>query len=187
MIVEPLNLPGCLRLIPKTVHDTRGAFIKPFVEAEYKSLKLPTTFAEEYYTRSVKNVLRGMHYQTPPYEYSKFVSCLYGRIRDVIIDLRLGSPKFKIFEVIELDDRNDDVLYLPPGIAHGFLVLSEMAVVTYKVTSAHAPAKDTGVRWDSIGMDWEVEIPIVSPRDASFQGLAEFESPFLYQPEEIFP
>ena len=162
MVFEHLKLPGCLRLIPKIARDERGIFVKSFVDAKYRNLNLPTTFAEEYHTRSSKNVIRGMHFQNPPYEYSKFVSCLYGCIRDVIVDLRVGSPQFKMFEIIELDANHGNVLYLPPGIAHGFAVLSKMAIVSYKVTNVYMPTNDTGVRWDSIGMDWGVEMPIVS-------------------------
>lgn len=184
MIVEPLKLPGCLHLLSKTVRDSRGVFVKPFIAMEYQNLSLPTTFAEEYYTCSAQNVLRGMHYQTPPYEYAKLVSCCYGSVRDVIIDLRVGSPQFKAFQIIDLDDENGDVLYLPPGIAHGFLVLSEKAIVNYKVTSAHAPANDTGVRWDSFGMDWGVKAPIISIKDATLPKMEEIESLFTYQPEE---
>lgn len=185
MIIEPLKLPGCLRLVPKIVHDVRGIFIKPFIAAEYGQLNLRSDFAEEYYSHSYKNVLRGLHYQTPPYEYFKLISCLYGHIRDVIIDLRVGSSHFKTFEAIELDANSGSILYLPPGIAHGFLVLSEFAVVSYKVTSIHMPENDTGIRWDSIGLDWGVTQPIISARDASFPGLAEIESPFIFRPEEI--
>jgi len=184
MNIEPLKLPGCFWLHPKAIDDKRGSFIKTFVAAQYHELHLPIVFEEEYYTRSVKHALRGIHFQTPPYEYCKLVTCLYGRIRDVIVDLRVGSPQFRKHEMIELDEEKNNVLYLSPGIAHGFLVLSEMALVAYKVTSPHAPANDTGIRWDSIGVDWGIESPIVSPRDASFQRLEEFESPFTYTHEE---
>ena len=185
MITETLKLPGCLRLTPKILPDRRGVFVKPFVSTEYRHLNLPTVFEEEYYSRSSKNVLRGMHYQTPPHDYFKLVSCLHGQIRDVIVDLRVGSPQFKRCQVLELNAEEETVLCLPPGVAHGFLVLSAMAIVAYKVTSAYMPENDTGVRWDSIGVDWGVKTPRVSPRDAAFPGLADLESPFVYQPEEI--
>lgn len=184
MLVESLKLPGCLILKPKVVQDVRGVFVKQIVVAEYQCLDLPTTFAEEYYTRSSKNVLRGMHFQTPPYEYSKFVSCLDGYIKDVIVDLRVGSPQYKVAEVIELDARDGYVLFIPSGIAHGFLVLSESAIVSYKVTQYYFPANDTGVKWDSIPIDWGVKQPIVSARDLSFQNLSDYKSPFIFNLEE---
>lgn len=185
MIIEYLNLPGCLQITPKIVCDTRGVFMKPFVAIEYREHNLQVDYAEEFYSDSFKNVLRGMHFQTPPFECFKLVSCLHGCIRDVLLDLRVGSPRFKTCETIELDARNGTVLYLPPGIAHGFLVLSESAIVSYKVTSAYAPAHDMGIKWDSIPVDWGVTTPIVSTRDLSFQNLSDYESPFIYNPEEI--
>jgi dTDP-4-dehydrorhamnose 3,5-epimerase len=184
MHTEPLRLPGCLRIVPKIVRDSRGEFIKPFVESDYRELGLRTNFAEEYYSRSVRGVIRGMHFQSPPYDYFKLVSCLSGQIRDVIVDLRVGSPNFRKCEVLELKAADGFVLYLPPGIAHGFLALSETAIVSYKVTSIYAPAHDTGVRWDSLGIDWGIKAPILSDRDATLPVLAEIESPFKYQAEE---
>jgi len=184
MIIESSNLPGCLRITPKIVRDVRGFFIKPFVEVEYRKHNLRTDFAEEFYSHSFKGVLRGMHFQTPPFECFKLVSCLHGCIRDVLLDLRVGSPRFKTCEIIELDAENGNILYLPPGIAHGFLALSESATVSYKVTSAYAPDNDTGIKWDSIPVDWGIKAPIISTRDSSFQNLSDYESPFVYNPEE---
>ncbi len=180
MNIEPLKIPGCFLISAKTINDDRGSFVKTFVAAQYKELQLSVEFEEEYYTRSTKNVLRGIHYQTPPYEYCKLVTCLFGHVRDVIVDLRKGSPQFKKYQSIELNDQKSDILYLPPGIAHGFLVLSEMALITYKVTSVYAPTNDTGIRWDSIGIDWGIKKPIISSRDASLQTLDEIESPFIF-------
>jgi dTDP-4-dehydrorhamnose 3,5-epimerase len=185
MKIETLCLPGCLQISPKIVRDARGEFVKPFIETEYRDAGLCIQFAEEYYSRSVRNVLRGMHFQTPPYQFYKLVSCIYGCIRDVIVDLRRGSPCFGVCEVIDLESTEGKVLYLPPGIAHGFLVTSDTAIVSYKVTAAYAPENDTGVRWDSIGVDWGLKDPIVSTRDASFQKLREFETPFTYDSREI--
>lgn len=114
MIVEPLNLPGVLRITPKIVRDVRGVFIKPFVDVEYREHNLQTNFAEEYYSISFQNVLRGMHFQTPPFECYKLVSCLYGFIRDVLLDLRVGSPRYKMCEIIGLDAKDGEILYIPP-------------------------------------------------------------------------
>ena len=162
MIVERLRIAGCLRLVFQRLRDERGDFVKPYIAAEYKRFNLPTHFAEEYYSRSSRNVLRGMHFQIPPDAHSKLVSCLYGSIRDVIVDIRMGSPSYGTSEVIDLDWADCSSLYLPPGIAHGFLVLGDSALVTYKVTSAHVPAHDMGIRWDSIGVNWGVDAPIIS-------------------------
>lgn len=184
MIVERLQTIGCLRLIVKRVQDERGEFVKPYVAAEYQSLGLPTQFAEEYYSVSTKNVLRGLHFQTPPHEHHKLVACILGSIRDVILDMRSGSPTYGRAEMMDLSESDHSVLYLPAGIAHGFLVLSDSAMVSYKVTSAHDAEHDSGIRWDSIGVDWGCDAPITSARDASFPMWDQFQSPFVFKPEE---
>jgi dTDP-4-dehydrorhamnose 3,5-epimerase len=185
--IRPLDFPGCYQILPKLVRDARGEFIKPFVKAEFERLHLCTDFAEEYYTRSHKDVIRGMHFQLPPFEHVKLVSLLHGRILDVIVDLRVGSPTFTKRQSMALDASESTVLYLAPGIAHGFLALSEMALVSYQVSSIYSEKHDAGIRWDSLGVDWGISDPITSARDSAFPKLAEFESPFVYHPEKAAP
>lgn len=180
MIVQELQTPGCLRLVPKVIQDERGNFVKPYVAAAYQRLGLPLQFAEEYYSTSARNVLRGMHFQAPPFEYAKLVSCLAGTVMDVIVDIRKGSPRYGRPEVMKLTADEPGVLYLPPGIAHGFLVLTDSAMLSYKVTSPHAPECDLGIRWDAIGLDWGIQHPVISARDAAFPALADLDSPFTY-------
>ncbi len=183
MDVEALKLPGCLRLCPRVVADERGNFVKTFVDNEFRLLGLPTYFAEEYYSRSAPGVIRGLHFQVPPHEYGKLVACIYGKTKDVILDLRVGSPLHGQVEVIEMDASEGRVLYLPPGIAHGFLAHTEV-IVWYKVTSHYAPAYDTGIRWDSLPVDWGVDNPVLSARDRALPAWDEFVSPFVYRPAE---
>ena|SRR5664280_510994 len=135
MQIEPLSLSGCKKIIPKIVKDARGDLVKTFVKDEYRDLGLRTDFSEEYYSHSKAGVLRGLHFQTPPHEYYKMVTCLDGCVRDVILDLRAGSSTFRQCQVLELNAREGWSLYLPPGIAHGFLVLSQIALVSYHVLS----------------------------------------------------
>lgn len=184
MHISPLTLPGCWRITPKVAHDARGSFIKLVVASEYQQAGLSLDFAEEYYTNSLHGVLRGMHFQTPPYEHVKLVSCLHGHIRDVILDLRVGSPTFGQCETLDLDARDGCALYLPSGIAHGFVVLSETALVAYKVTSPHVPAHDRGIHWNSLPINWGIDSPQISARDAAFPRLDCFISPFIYYPEQ---
>jgi dTDP-4-dehydrorhamnose 3,5-epimerase len=180
MVLSSLGFPGCFKILPKAACDHRGVLVKTFVEEEYRASGLRTDFVEEFYSQSVKNVIRGLHFQIPPFEHHKTVSCVLGTITDVTVDLRVGSPTFGQCEAIELDSDHRCVLYLPPGIAHGFLTRSEVSVVVYRVTSVHSPSHDRGIRWDSIPFDWEVESPILSGRDASLPLLDEFSSPFRY-------
>ena len=180
MIFEPMQLAGCVKIIPKVVKDDRGEFVKTYIESELAANGLHTDFKEEYYSRSKKDVLRGMHFQTPPCGYVKLLSCPSGCVRDVLLDIRVGSPTYGHHQVIELDGSEPVLLYLPAGIAHGFAVLSEFAVVTYKVSCEYAPSHDCGIRWDSFGADWNIDHPQVSPRDAAFPRFEDFNSPFTF-------
>ena len=132
-----------------------------------------------FWSSSAKGVIRGLHFQAPPYDHAKLVACVAGAIWDVTVDLRRTSPTYGRHVARELTAENGVQLYLPRGMAHGFLALSEGAVVSYAVESAHHPAADRGLRWDSCGIPWPLDgTPTISARDAAFPGLAAFESPF---------
>jgi dTDP-4-dehydrorhamnose 3,5-epimerase len=135
-------------------------------------------FAEQYFTLSHAGVLRGMHLQLPPHQHGKLVTCLSGRILDVLLDLRRASPTCGNSLGIELSPERGQALYLPAGIAHGFLSLEDNSGVLYGTTSVHDPHCDTGVRWDSFGFVWPVNEPLISARDAALPALAAFDSPF---------
>jgi dTDP-4-dehydrorhamnose 3,5-epimerase len=180
MEIKPLIMPGCLRLYPQVITDIRGNFIKTFVNEEFVNFGLPTNYKEEYYSHSKAGVLRGLHFQLPPFEYSKLVSCIYGKMTDVIFDLRIGSPMYGQAETIEMNSLTGQILYLPPGIAHGFLAHTDV-VVSYKVTSSYSPQFDTGIRWDSIAVDWGKNNPVLSARDQLLPAWHEFVTPFVYK------
>lgn len=173
-----LRTPGA-RLLP-VFHqaDARGDFRKVFDAAQLERLGLGTPVEEIYLTTSEAGVIRGMHLQLPPHDHVKLVCCLQGRVLDVIVDLRTGSPMQGRFETIELSARQPQVLLVPRGVAHGFCVLEGPATLLYAVSTRHAPQHDSGVRWDSFGMTWPVPSPVVSARDAALPTLADFRSPF---------
>ena len=175
-----LSLPGCMELQPPVHGDTRGRLVKPFNRDWFAELGLATVFAEDFYSVSAKGVLRGLHLQLPPMAQDKLVYCTQGRIWDVLLDLRRGSPAFEQHASLELTAERANLSYIPVGVAHGFCVLSETACVHYKVTSVHAPGRDAGVRWDSAGIDWPVSDPIISSRDQDLPVLADFLSPFRF-------
>lgn len=181
MRVESTSLPGCVILKRDVICDERGRFIKIFRADEFAAIGLPVVYAEEYFSVSRERVLRGMHLQTPPHEHFKLVCCLAGRIRDVLVDLRVGSPQFGSHFSVDLDASSGCVVAIPPGVAHGFCVLGGDAVVAYKVTSPYAPENDTGVRWNSFGCSWPLEDPMVSQRDSLLPSLRDFRSPFLFE------
>jgi dTDP-4-dehydrorhamnose 3,5-epimerase len=182
MLFETRNtpLPGLLELQPRLARDARGLFVKPFHRETFASLGLATEFAEQFYSVSHRHVLRGMHCQLPPHDHVKLVYCTAGRVLDVVVDLRVGSPTFGRHHRVELSAQQANMLYIPSGFAHGFLSLLDESTMVYHVTTAHAPSHDSGVCWNSLGVDWPVRDPIVSARDAALTPLSEFVSPFRY-------
>lgn len=178
--INGTSIPGCYEIFLPVQTDERGNFVKIFHQEVFRDRQLDTHFPEEYYSISHHGVLRGMHFQIPPKDYVKLVCCLAGEIFDAVVDLRVGSPSFGQFATFELSGDKGNILYIPQGLAHGFYVMNEKAIVLYKVSSVYSPEHDTGILWNSIGIPWPDENPILSQRDSTFQTLAEFESPFHY-------
>ena len=183
MLITNTALPGLLVVEPFASADARGSFVKTFYEEGFASRGLVTQFAEEYYSDSKRRVLRGMHFQVPPHEHTKIVYCVSGAVTDALIDLRIGSPSYGQAAVFELDASRPRMLYIPPGLAHGFFVRSQSAVLLYKVTSAYSREHDGGVLWSSVPVAWPDAEPILSDRDRAFPALSDFDSPFSYRPE----
>lgn len=174
------KLPGCYVVQFPVFDDYRGHFVKTIQRSVFEAHGLEGDFRECFYSTSFDGVLRGMHFQTPPSDHAKLVYCTVGAIYDVALDLRVGSPTYGKHEVYELSSGASNAVYLPRGIAHGFVVRQGPAVMVYHVTSEHVPSDDQGVRWDSFGAVWPVETPIVSERDRGFTALADFVSPFRF-------
>jgi dTDP-4-dehydrorhamnose 3,5-epimerase len=167
-------LPGCFEIRPVLHKDARGAFVKHFQETLFRKLGLETGFKEEFYSHSRKGVLRGLHFQTAPFAQEKAVYCLQGKVMDVIVDLRPESSTYGRHAVVELDAELANGVYIPRGMAHGFLTLSEQATLLYKVSEEYAPAHDTGILWSSCGISWPLADPILSDRDRAFPTLADY-------------
>ena len=185
MNIVPTILPGCYELQPKIFSDARGKFVKVFHEEIFSSYQLEVKFREEYYSISHQGVLRGMHFQTPPYEHTKLVYCPLGKVMDVVVDLRVGSPTYGKFASFELSEQKANIIYIPPGLAHGFYVQSETAILIYKVSTVYNPEHDTGIFWNSLEIPWPDRQPIVSVRDSQFVSFVDFVSPFQYR-EEVY-
>jgi dTDP-4-dehydrorhamnose 3,5-epimerase/CDP-3, 6-dideoxy-D-glycero-D-glycero-4-hexulose-5-epimerase len=178
MRVEVELLPGCLVLTPRVLTDERGQFVKTFHAADFAAVGLALEVREEFFSVSRLGVLRGMHLQVPPQAHEKLVYCIVGAALDVVLDLRRSSPSFGQTASIEISAQNRRVVFVPKGVAHGFLALQENTTLVYKTSTVHAPDQDTGVRWDSFGFDWPVSQPVISARDQALPLLAEFVSPF---------
>lgn len=172
------TLSGCYVIKPFMQNDDRGIFVKTFNCEDFKKENLETNFSEEYYSWSKKNVVRGMHFQMPPLDHVKLVSCLSGKVLDVVVDLRKNSKTYKEIFYLELSGDSKEVLYIPRGMAHGFCSLSDESLMYYKVSTVYSPDHDSGILWNSIGLDWPVEKAILSERDRGFTTLQDFKSPF---------
>jgi len=178
----PLSIPGCFEIRPVVRTDDRGSFVKTFVAGEFERHRLESGFREQYYSRSTAGVVRGIHFQTPPHDHAKLVYCTEGAVLDAVVDLRRGSPSYGRHATLTLSAQSGVMVFIARGCGHGFCVTGGPATLVYNVTSEYAPDHDTGIRWDSAGIDWPVKKPLVSPRDAGFAALADFTTPFEYRP-----
>lgn len=173
MKVEELGIPGVFLLTPRVFRDDRGRFLETWRASVYQELGIGP-FVQDNVSVSRKDVLRGLHLQHPRGQ-GKLVSALLGRVLDVGVDVRRGSPTFGRWVAAELSEENGCQLYLPPGFAHGFLTLSETVVFAYKCTEYYDQIAERSVRWDdpAIGIDWPIRNPLLAPKDASARPLAE--------------
>jgi dTDP-4-dehydrorhamnose 3,5-epimerase len=174
----PLPLKGAFEIRGKTLNDERGWFRKTLEKDFFEKNGLAWRFAEQYYTSSKKGVIRGMHFQVPPYDHEKLVYCARGSATDVVVDLRKNSPTFKQFATVTLNEKAHNMVYIPRGFAHGFVSHADDTMLVYGVTSVHEQSADTGIRWDSFGYDWGLSDPILSSRDRGLPALENFNSPF---------
>lgn len=179
--LRPSQIAGCVELQPRVFEDARGRFVKVHHEQAFSRLGLEKAFAEQYYSISRKNVLRGMHFQLPPMDHAKMVYCVQGEVLDAVIDLRVGSPSYGQHALFELSAEKASSIYIPKGLAHGFLSLTDDAIMVYNVTTTYSAEHDTGILWNSAGIPWPVDAPIMSERDKSFGELGGFASPFCYE------
>jgi dTDP-4-dehydrorhamnose 3,5-epimerase len=165
-------------LQPRRFEDQRGLFVKTFHAPEFRELGLPFEPREEFYSMSSRNVLRGMHFQLPPAAHAKLVYCLGGKVLDVVLDMRKGSPRFGEVFSCELSAAPGRVLFIPAGFAHGFLALEDNSLMVYKTDAVHDSERESGIAWDSFGFKWPVAAPVMSERDSRFEAWARFSSPF---------
>lgn len=178
MEIKKTSFEGLLVLQTVNFQDNRGGFQKLFNYDFFKDNGLDCDFKEFYYSVNKANVVRGMHFQTPPFDHTKVVYVSKGRIKDVVVDIRKNSANYGKCFSIELDDQKGQYLYIPKGFAHGFVSLEDGSVVNYAQTTCYFKDNDCGIDATSIGFDWEVENPIRSGRDLTFPKLSEFVSPF---------
>lgn len=180
MKIEDTPLSGLKILTPARFGDDRGFFSESWNSKRMADAGLNYEFVQDNHSLSAKRgTLRGLHYQSPPNAQAKLVRCGRGRLWDVAVDARAGSPTYGQWFGLELSFENGKQLMIPAGFLHGFVTLTDDVEITYKCTDFYAPESDGAVRWDSCGIDWPLEgDPVLSGKDADAQPFAAFTSPF---------
>ena len=179
MEIKSTNIFGCFEIHVNRFTDLRGDFIKFYDKYFYEKNSLKTNFIEEYFNISNINVLRGMHFQYPPFDHEKIVYCSHGKVIDVVLDLRIDSSSYGHYHSTVLDLNSFKCIYIPKGVAHGFISLENASIINYKVTSEYNSIYDSGILWNSFSMNWPNSDLIISDRDKSFVNFNEFNSPFI--------
>ena len=184
MEIIKTNIEGVLVIEPRVFEDARGYFFESFSQREFDAEVGPVRFVQDNESKSSYGVMRGLHFQAPPFAQSKLVRCVRGRVLDVVLDIRRGSPTYGQHVAVELSEDNHRQFFIPRGFAHGFAVLSEMAVFQYKCDEYYHPESEGGISIldSSLGIDWHIpaEHVILSEKDTKHQLLKDFESPFSF-------
>lgn len=177
-----LEIPDIILIEPKIFKDERGFFMETYKHSDFVRAGVTENFVQDNYSRSSRGVLRGLHYQKKPHAQGKLVQCLRGNIFDVAADLRKYSPTFGNWVSAELSEENGLMLYVPPGFAHGFIVLSESADVLYKCSSEYSPEDDRGIIWNDPDLNilWPVKNPVLSEKDIKHPLLRDADNNFEY-------
>ncbi len=185
ILVEKTAIAEVLILTPRRFVDERGFFSESWNRnaLAQAGLQLPDFVQDNHSMSTQVGTLRGLHYQADPHAQGKLVRCGRGRLFDVAVDIRLGSPSYGKWVGVELSFDNARQLWIPPGFLHGFITRDPDTEIQYKCTDYYAQACDGAVRWDSVGIDWGLcGAPILSAKDADATPLADFNSPFLFEP-----
>ena len=190
MEVIKTAIEGLVIIEPKVFKDARGYFFESFSQREFEQKVRKINFVQDNESMSSYGVMRGLHFQRPPYSQSKLVRCVKGRVLDVAVDIRKGSPTYGKHVAVELSEDNHRQFFVPRGFAHGFVVLSETAVFQYKCDNFYAPEADGGIniKDESLGIDWQIAIEdaLLSEKDLKHLCLKDFDSPFDYN-ENLYP
>lgn len=184
MEVIQTSIDGVVILEPKVFRDARGYFFESFSQREFEEKIRKIDFVQDNESMSSYGVIRGLHFQRPPFTQSKLVRCVKGRVLDVAVDIRKGSPTYGQHVAVELSEWNHRQFFVPRGFAHGFSVLSEIAVFQYKCDNFYTPEADGGIsiKDETLGINWQipVEKAILSEKDVRHGCLKDFNSPFDY-------
>jgi dTDP-4-dehydrorhamnose 3,5-epimerase len=180
-----LELPGVILVEAQQFGDNRGFFLETFKRSAFAAAGITEAFVQDNYSRSARGVLRGLHYQTHPAAQGKLVRVVRGEVFDVAVDIRRGSPTFGQWVGRRLSEEQFQMLYIPPGFAHGFCALSAQADLSYKVTAEYAREQERGIVWNDpeIGIAWPIAEPVLSAKDAELPLLRDADINFAYGAE----
>ena len=182
MIFEKTFIDGLIVVKPDIFYDERGYFFEAFNIEKFANGGIDKPFVQDNISKSVKGTVRGLHYQVGQYAQGKLCSVVMGKVLDVAVDIRFGSPTFGKYFAVELNEETKNQLWIPPGFAHGFSVLSDSAVFSYKCSSIYNKQSERAILFNdsSLNIDWKVEKPIVSEKDLQAKLFKEIEKDFLY-------
>jgi dTDP-4-dehydrorhamnose 3,5-epimerase len=177
-----LGIPSVVLIEPEVFEDDRGFFMETYRRPDFAAAGIKESFVQENHSRSTKGVLRGLHYQNPPFAQGKLVRVVTGDIFDVAVDIRKGSPTWGKWVGVILSEANKNILYVPAGLAHGFCVLSPIAEVVYKTTSVYSAESEAGIVWDDadLNIEWPVKDPILSEKDRRLPAFKNADIRFYY-------
>lgn len=182
---EPLKeLPDVILVKPRVFRDQRGWLIESYKKSDFERAGIVADFVQDNHSRSVgRGAVRGLHYQKEPKAQGKLVRCTRGEVFDVVVDIRVGSPTFGRFAQASLSEENCHMLWVPPGFAHGFCALTDVAEIQYKITAEYSPEHDRSILWNdpAIGIHWPVTDPVLSDKDAKAPTLAKADNNFTYR------
>lgn len=182
MTIEKTPIEGLLLIRPDVFSDSRGYFFESFSQKKYAEAGINSLFVQDNISKSVKGTIRGLHYQVPPFEQGKICSVVYGKVLDVALDIRFGSPTFGKYFAIELSEDNKLQLWIPPGFAHGFSVLSDIAIFSYKCSAPYNKDSERSIVYNDpdLNINWFTDSPIVSSKDLTAKNFKNIDKDFSY-------
>jgi dTDP-4-dehydrorhamnose 3,5-epimerase len=183
MIVEKTYISNLLLIKPDVFRDLRGYFYESFGLQKYEKEGIDAVFVQDNVSRSVKGTLRGLHYQIGTSAQGKLCGVLLGRVLDIAVDIRFGSPTYGKYFSVELNDESHNQLWIPPGFAHGFSVLSETAIFSYKCTAPYDKANERAIIYNdaTLNIDWKNDAPLVSQKDLLAKNFVQIDHDFIYK------
>ena len=180
-----LEIPEVVLIEPKVFEDERGFFMETYRMPDFVAAGIKGNFVQDNHSCSAKGILRGLHYQNPPFAQGKLVRVVRGEIFDVVVDIRKGSPTWGKWVGVILSEEDKNIVYVPEAFAHGFCVLSEVAEVIYKTTNVYSAESEAGIIWNDadLNIKWPVKEPILSEKDKNLPGLNNADIRFYYTEE----